>query len=373
MDDAYFEDPEQAVEDRSLSSDELDDLLVSENQPPEVTYSTQDFPVDALVKRMQRGSMRIPQFGGSDKKLVIDGFQRGFVWSKAQMDRFIESLLLGYPVPGIFLVKQADNVMLILDGQQRMETLRRFYDGVHGERKFRLENVGEDFRGLTYETLGESLQLKLDDSFLHATIVSTDGSKVVNDAIYGIFERLNSGGTQLTPHEIRVALYAGPLMVTVEKLNNDADWRELYGAKNKRIRDHELVMRIIALFIGADSYSRPLKRFLNNFCNEHREDNALPKETENLFRSAATALLEAGGRETFRRVGSSQINTAQAEAMMVGTMRNIAARTLSGNLKDDLESLRDNDVFARAVTRSTADNEAVRDRLRLATETLSQS
>lgn len=104
MTDAITEDNATPLDvgDRVLSFEEMDDLLTSEEQPPEVTYSTQDFPVDALVKRIDRGSMRIPQFGVDDPKHRVAGFQRGFVWSKAQMDRFIESLLLGYPVPGLF-------------------------------------------------------------------------------------------------------------------------------------------------------------------------------------------------------------------------------------------------------------------------------
>lgn len=356
------------VGDRTLSSEEIDDLLTSEEQPPEVTYSTQDFPVDALVKRIERGSMRIPQFGVDDPKHRVAGFQRGFVWSKAQMDRFIESLLLGYPVPGVFLVKQTDNVLLILDGQQRLETLRRFYAGAHADRVYRLENVGDEYKGLTYKSLDESDRLKLDDSFMHATIVTTDGSKVVNDAIYGIFERLNSGGTQLTPHEIRVALYAGQLMVLVETLNSDSHWRELYGPPNRRIRDHELVMRILALFLHPDDYSRPLKRFLNNFSDEYRDVEGLPAHAEDLFAQAAQAIQDGVGRDAFRRSGASQLNAAQAEAVMVGTMRNIAAGTLTADLNGAIETLRGDEAFTLATTRATADNDSVTERLAAATK-----
>lgn len=111
--------PEDHVLDRTLTDDELEDLVAMDETPVSVTYSTQDFDVSGLVSRLQRESMLIPQFGGADERIKTAGFQRGFVWTKAQMDRFIESLLLGYPVPGIFLIKQADNRMLVLDGQQR--------------------------------------------------------------------------------------------------------------------------------------------------------------------------------------------------------------------------------------------------------------
>ncbi|MFV0433029.1 MAG: DUF262 domain-containing protein [Leucobacter sp.] len=359
--------------DRVLTFDEMDDLLSSEEQPPEITYSTQDFPVDALVKRLDRGTMRIPQFGVDEPKNRVEGFQRGFVWNKAQMDRFIESLLLGYPVPSIFMVKQADNAMLVLDGQQRLETLRRFYAGIHEDKVFKLENVGEDFKGLSYADMDEDLRLKLDDSFMHATIVATDGSKSVNDAIYGIFERLNSGGTQLTPHEIRVALFAGQLMVLVEKLNNDENWRELFGPKNKRIRDHELVMRILALYLKAEKYRRPLKRFLNDFSDEFRDSSELPNDAESNFLAAAEVLNQSVGKQSFRRTTGSQVNTAQAEAIMIAVMRNIAEGTLTSEVSVAIDKLLNNDAFAKATTRATADNDAVSTRLREATTTLARS
>ncbi|ACQ79756.1 protein of unknown function DUF262 [Beutenbergia cavernae DSM 12333] len=352
--------------DRTLSDFELEDLVDGDEAPPAVTYSTQDYPVDGLVKRLERGSMRVPQFGVDDPANATAGFQRGFVWTKGQMDRFIESLLLGYPVPGIFLVKQTDNVMLVLDGQQRLETLRRFYAGTHNARPFALENVSADFRGRTYKTLGEASKLALDDSFMQATIVSTDGSTEVNDAIYRIFERLNSGGTQLTPHEIRVALFAGPLMVLVEELNSFPAWRALFGPPNKRIRDHELVMRIAALYLHAPEYARPLKSFLNNFSAAYRNARELPNDAADLFRRATVILERDAGRGALRRGEVGQVNAAQAEAIIVGLMRKLAQGREPAAVASAISALKGSDEFARVTTRSTADNDAVRDRLSLA-------
>jgi len=78
-----------------------------------------DYPVDGLVKRIDAGSIYIPKF------------QRGYVWNIHRASRFIESLLLGLPVPAIFLSReQESNKMLVIDGQQRLRTLQFFYNGV---------------------------------------------------------------------------------------------------------------------------------------------------------------------------------------------------------------------------------------------------
>ena len=94
-------------------------------------------PVESLVRRLSTD----PSDVESDD-IHIPSFQRGYVWTKPQADRFIESLLLGLPVPGIFLWKDPSSQRLaIIDGSQRLRTLKFFYDGVIRGREFSLERV----------------------------------------------------------------------------------------------------------------------------------------------------------------------------------------------------------------------------------------
>jgi hypothetical protein len=362
------QDLNEALLGRTLTEEELDDLTDRDMSPAAITYSTQDFDVSGLVQRLKRVAILIPSFGADDDRISTAGFQRGFVWTKKQMDRFVESLLLGYPVPGIFLVKQtSDNRHLVLDGQQRLETLRRFYEGTHAGRVFTLENVGAEYKGLSYADLDESLQFKLNDSFLQATIVSSDGSGQVNEAVYHIFERLNAGGTQLTPHEIRVALYAGESIAFLEGLNQNASWRQLFGRPSPRIRDQELILRILALYTNASKYSRPLKSFLNAFMADHRTMTDELTEAGRLFAVACDELLTVGPR-ALRRPKGSQVNVAQTEAVFVGLMRAIAA----GSVKQNLGELLEDSEFVQSTVRATADNDAVEVRIRLATEAMTR-
>ncbi len=237
-----------------LTSDEYEELTAAEPEAGPVSYSGTDFDVEGLVRRLSRGDVVIPSFGHGDPTLEVAGFQRGFVWRRPQMDRFIESLLLGFPIPGIILVQQVDKRYLVLDGQQRLRTLRAFYDGLHNKKEFVLENVAKEYKGLTYKSLTPELKRQLDNTFIQATIVKTDGSKNSLEAIYQVFERLNSGGTQLTPHEIRIALYPGAFVELLARVNGLSEWRELYGAKSPRLRDQELILRIFALYVNSPNY-----------------------------------------------------------------------------------------------------------------------
>src|SRR5205807_6887793 len=86
-----------------------------------ITSYGADYPVDGLVKRIQAKDIIVPVFGRqptADSSVV--GFQREYVWPRPKADRFIESLLLGLPVPGIFLVKVPSGIFLVLDGHQRL-------------------------------------------------------------------------------------------------------------------------------------------------------------------------------------------------------------------------------------------------------------
>ena len=356
---------------RTLTDEEFDDLNAEDQTLPQVTYVAQDFPVDAIVSRIQKGAIIVPRYGDSANDAVTAGFQRGFVWTKRQMDRFIESMLLGYPIPSIFLVRQqADNKLLVLDGQQRLETLKRFYEGLHQDRVYRLQYVSDEYKGKTYKELDPSDQLKLDDTSIQATVVISDDTNELNEAVYKIFERINSGGTQLTPHEIRVALYSGTLMDQLGELNFDRNWRFVYGDMSRRIRDHELLLRIFSYYLRADEYRKPLKRFLNQSAQMWR--GGLPNwdEQRRVF-STAVEILAESINESGRR--SITLQPAQLEATIVALMKGISSGEEVGGINRRIQKLRVDDDFVRLSKSQTTDVENVRDRHRRAFEILVQN
>jgi hypothetical protein len=359
-----FEEPTDLIE------AEQQDLLEAEPASQPVTYSGQDFDVEGLVRRMNKNDILVPTFGHDDDRIITAGFQRSFVWTRPQMDKFIESLLLGYPIPGIFLVRQADRRYLVLDGQQRLRTIQHFYKGEFGGREFALSNVVEHLKGLTYKNLSEEQRRLLDNTFFQATVVDTDGSRDSLEVVYQIFERLNSGGTQLTPHEIRVALYAGPFIDFLEKLNQDPNWRTIYGKRSPRLRDQELVLRILAFYSVGPTYRSPLKTFLNNFASEYRGLQRLNHEAlESSFRQACELMVSADGRQAVR-YQSRQVNAALTEALFVGLMRRLdfAQDIETSNVYRAINDIQNNEELRIAVSRSTANEESVKTRLEVATK-----
>lgn len=362
------------LEPELLTDEELDAVLESEGEAEAVTYQGTDFDAEGLVRRLDRKDIVIPSFGHGDDEVELASFQRSFVWTRPQMDRFIESLLLGFPVPGIMLVQQSDKRYLVLDGQQRLRTLQAFYNGIHRQREFALENVAEEFRGLTYKTLLPAQKRVLDNSFIQATIVKTDGTAESRESVYQIFERLNSGGTQLTPHEIRIALYPGQFVDFLGELNGIDSWRNIYGSVSPRVRDHELLLRVVALYVSSEEYFRPLKRFLNTFLGRHRTlDKLSADDIRHHFTKAINALDEAGARD-YLRPPRARLNVATFDAVMVGAMRRVAATgdITAQEVEAALDLLRKDAEFADATSTQTDTEENVRNRLRIATAAFAQ-
>jgi hypothetical protein len=330
-----------------------------------LSYFGTDFDVEGLVRRVDRGDIVVARFGPlHDSPRGAAGFQRAFIWKKAQMDRFIESLLLGFPIPGIFLVQQEDNSYLVLDGQQRLMTLELFYSD-----KFALENVTDELRDLSYRTLTEEQRRTLDTTFIHATIVRYNPSQAGNESVYTLFERLNTGGTVLDPQEIRVALYHGPLIELLEELDEFPEWREIYGPPSTRLRDQELILRFLAFYLDVNSYRRPLKAFLNRFLAYHRDLQDLNAERLSLiFRSTCVTANRALGRSTLRP--GTQINAAFADAILVGLARRLEAAPITdlAAVSSAREALLKNPEFLNAIRSATASEERVFKRLQIASE-----
>lgn len=342
----------------------IDDSLGDESKFVPFKYSITsygaDYPVDSLVKRIEDGSIYVPSF------------QRGFVWGFGQASRFVESLLLGLPVPGIFLSREQDTQkLLVIDGQQRLRTLQYFYGGIFADtgQEFALRDVPSQFGGVTYKSLQDEDRRRLDDSILHATIIKQDEPSEDDSSVYHIFERLNTGGTQLHPQEVRACIYHGEFNDLLRELNNNEHWRAVYGSVSRRMRDQELILRFLALHHRADAYERPMKGFLNKYMGKNRHLLLQSKdELSNVFVTAIEVVYECLGSKAFKP--KRAINAAVFDAVMVG----IARRLKRGPISDSAavpalyENLLADKSFAAATETGTADEESVRSRLMLASK-----
>lgn len=327
-----------------------------------ITSYGADFTVQVLVSKLD------------DEVIFVPKFQRSYVWNINQASRFIESLLLGLPVPGIFLSREmSTQKLLVIDGQQRLKSLQFFYKCIFKEQKFRLRGVQERFEGQTYDTLPQEDKLRLDDAIVHATIVRQEEPSDDDSSVYHIFERLNTGGTLLQPQEIRACIFHGPFNSLLNKLRQDEDWKTIYGAPSNRLKDEELILRFFGLYFDFDNYRPPMKEFLNKYMGKNRNFKTQSESVlEQSFKPGIKFLAQVLGKKAFRP--ERAINAAVYDAVMVG----IARRLDSGPIEDmeafkrEYEKLLSDSDFIDACKTGTSQEKNVRTRINKTAEYFSQ-
>lgn len=336
------------------------------------SYDIVTYPADYTLEGL---------IGKLNKTIIVPGFQRKFVWTIKQASRLIESFLLGLPVPAIFLYSDPQTgKFLVVDGQQRLLSVSYFFEGYFGEPDsrgnravFKLRGLNErsPYNQLTYQDLrsyDEVAYNRLNEAVLRAFIVKQlrpEGSS----SIYHIFERLNTGGTQLVGQEIRNCVFHGPFNDLLISMNKNGKWRTIFGkpAEDKRMRDIELILRFLALYHMASGYRKPMKEFLSAFMSmHHRDDPNSLSVYRQLFEETTEAIDKCLGQRPFHiRAG---LNVAAFDGVYVAFARNL--QRVPEDISDRYEALVRNPRFLELVSSTTTDEDVVRNRLELVEEVL---
>jgi len=330
----------------------------------DISVSPSDPSLELLTEQIRRGD------------IIIPFYQRRYVWKIEQASRLIESFLMGLPVPQVFLYVNSEDQLEVIDGQQRLMSVKYFMDGLFGEEDdkgrrqvFKLKGLSErsDYNGLTFKDLTARDQRKLRNSTLRAINIKQIKPSLRNDSVFHIFERLNTGGTQLKPQEIRNAVYRGNIVSRLSALNETEGWREILGISqaDKNQKDIELILRLFSLYGVWEEYEKPMLRFLNRSMAAEKDFNSgRALEFEEQF-PRAVAEINSQIERPFRprRV----LNAAVLEAVMITVLENDIP---DGELFERYERLLEDDDFQDVITGGTTDTLVLQKRLRIAREIL---
>lgn len=277
-------------EDNSYSDDSLFNIT---------SFGT-DLTYRELVSMYEEGDLEKPEL------------QRKYVWTKKEASKFIDSVLLGLPVPSIFLAKTTEDKRLIVDGYQRIMTMYDYMNGIFsGDKKvFKLastEEINKKWRGRSFLELSDEEQRRIRTSPIHAIIFEQKSPK--NDTgMYQVFERINTGGRTLKPQEIRNCVYHGNFNKLLFELNLEEIWRTILGSKQEdsRMSDVELILRFFAF---SDIFSRNeisqnqiiLSKYLNDYMHDFRDlDESQYQDKKETFIHTIKSLYELVGVNIFR-------------------------------------------------------------------------
>lgn len=360
----------------------------------DISVIPNDFNITTIFNLIDSGAVEMPVF------------QRNYIWDKKRASRFIESLILGLPVPQIFLYQKERNKFLVIDGQQRLLSiyyyikqrfplvekraeLRKVFDLNNGIPDSILFNdmYFQDFKlqlsksengeknpldGLRYNTLG-LYKSNFEFMTIRCMAIRQNEPKEDDSSVFEIFSRLNTGGVNLSNQEIRACLYYSDFFRMLNILNQNSVWRNFYGKpEDGKFRDVEIILRSFALLCDGENYSGSMNGFINRFAKKAMNYSTSEIEYfENLFTSFLESCSEIS-RETFA-TKKGELNGALFDSVFVATVdRYYKEKSLVGGKiqPDKINALKKDVEFEEAITHSTSHTKMVKKRLEKAREYL---
>lgn len=326
-----------------------------------------------------------------EDELIKPEMQRNYVWDKAEASRFIETLLMGLPVPSIFLAKVGED-KLIVDGYQRIMTVFDFVRGTFqkDESIFKLSNsskINNRWRGKAFNQLTSEEKKRIRSTTIHAIIFEQKHPDNSDTSLYQVFERINTGGRTLMPQEIRNCVYHNKVNQLLIELNLLPKWRTLYGnlQVEPRMKDIELILRFFTLksekVKTEDTTQISLKKALNLYMG--KEEHNLPEyveESNRVFCKTIDIIFDKLGENAFHNLNSKgeefvprfhptifdAIAIATANAIEKGVIDQFNSEKI---LEQRLLLLKDED-FKRYISERTTRIEHINGRIDLASKYL---
>jgi len=338
--------------------------------PPEqrrLHTETYDFSIDTLVGYLDNENIYIPKF------------QRKYVWNRSQASRLIESLIIQCPIPVIYLNQEKDERLSVIDGNQRLTSVKLFLKD-----DFELQGLTAypELEGNKFSDLDIRIQRHIKNRTLRCITIMKETHPQIK---FDVFERINTGAVQLNPQEVRHGIYHGELLKAIDTLSEDKTWKTITGYKDdSRMKGSELILRFIALSQDLDNYKKPLKKFLNEYLSNNQNPSAKSiLAIKNTFNNSLLMASEIFEKKAFRllnrdlSLSSNNINVALFDAVMVGISKSgITEKNLINFNRDDFlrkyVTLITNPDFSESITSGTSATNLVMRRIDMFTDFLKQ-
>ncbi len=248
----------------NVTLEDEDDVKVNLIEYQQAVIWSTDWTTGTIVTQMNKGTIDLKP-----------KFQRREAWDDKRKSKFIESIILGLPIPQIILAERKDKkgTYIVIDGKQRLLSIRQFFSKVDDELFPRLKLKGLDSLNSLNNKSFVDLQSdpNLED---FATLLENQPIRTIviknwpNEAfLYNVFLRLNTGSLPLAAQELRQALHPGPFIDYTDQFSIES--RQIKKVLNieepdYRMRDIELVIRFFAFKFFVHEYNGNLKKFFDD-------------------------------------------------------------------------------------------------------------
>lgn len=340
----------------------------------------------------------------NNELIIRPEYQRLFRWSEAQKTALIESILLSIPIPPIFVAEDKNGVWELVDGLQRVSTFISFFgelkgggwktdyqeetDGSLVEEEDEIEEENEEgaekektinkwtlqegglvksLQGFNIDNLPTNLKINLKRAVCRVEILRGESSTSMK---YELFKRLNSGGSKLTPQEIRNAIYRGvdprlnELLLKISQSRVFKDLTQLSPGKLNELYDQELVLRFFAFYRNAENVNENMEKFLNNFMETTVQNASFDYDVyESLIMRVLELICQTEDSKIFRNE-SNLFVPAYFEGILIGVAQNIEKYDEDLELlKSKITQLKNDNNFKRYSGTASNSRSRIRNRL----------
>ena len=230
----------------------------------DIIVYARDWTIDTIYQQVENGNIDLNP-----------AFQRRNAWTDDKRSKLIESIMIGYPIPEIVLAEDMRHkrTFIVIDGKQRLLTLAGFMN--HEKYKYwdspKLKGLKllSQLNGKTFEDFCQdrTLRTEFGNSSLRCSVITNYKTEDGNDSVlYDLFYRLNSGSVKLSTQELRQALYRGDFsnwLIEITSSKTQIHYAMSLSDADKRMRDAEMVLRLLAFCFRANLYKGNLKSFLD--------------------------------------------------------------------------------------------------------------
>lgn len=295
-----------------------------------VRYDIRELTIEIIVHKYIKGEDYDPEVkdenADSYNCIFVPEYQRDFTWDNVRQSRFIESVILGLPIPLIFVAENKDSAWEIVDGSQRVRTLNAFLSN-----KLQLTSLDklDTLNGFCFADLDKSRQGKIKDTPIRMIVLSEDADDQVKK---DMFERINRGSDLLKPMEKRKGIYLGDFRDFIyDKCANEKLFLKLAPIDKWLINRQEKEELILRFFAFSDGYSHyPNNTGVANYLDEYldKKNKELAKlspdkrnqELDNYYKQFTSTLtfVDNYSELGFRRTHNPQTKRVIFEAIAVG-------------------------------------------------------
>jgi len=240
------------------------------------------------------------------EQVIIDSdFQRNARWKDKQNCELIESILMGLPLPFLYLNEDRKGKKIVIDGRQRLTAIFEFLNN-----KYKLSNLTilDNLNGLVFDELEPKLKTIFEDYQLVAQVIKPPTSDRVK---FDIFDRVNRGGTPLNKQEMRNALYQGKSTKLLNELSESQEFKNTTAnsISSSAMKDKYLILRFLAFYLlqkkeFIDSkleYKNDIDEFLGRVMeNINSFEDEKIEELKNIFLTSMRNAFDIVGEDVFR-------------------------------------------------------------------------